>query len=115
MTNEIGGENFINSDSILERITELENQAPDGDESEISSELDELRDIVSEARLEDRCAVFIRESYFAEAMEEDAYDFGFVQRNSPVVDHVDWDAYADCAMIDYQEYSIAGYTYYARG
>ena len=112
---EIGGEKFINSDDILTRIEELERQAPDGDESEVSSELDELRELSDLACLEERSLVFYLDSYFSEAMEEYAYDVGVIQRDSEISNYVNWDSYADGMQMDYTEYTIGGYTYWARG
>lgn len=109
------GEKFINSDDILARIDELGQYTQTGVQDEITDEIDKLRDLVSEADLDNRGdIVFYREDYFPEAMEDDAYDFGFIQRDSPVANYVDWEGYAEGVQVDYREYEIAGTTYLAR-
>lgn len=117
--------NFINSDDILARIDELEEEYAEGDEmgldakdaniEDYDGELEELKDIAEQAYLKARGnIVFYAEHYFAEAMEDDAYDFGFVERDSAISSYVDWEKYAEGLKIDYSEYTIDGSTYLAR-
>ncbi len=54
------------------------------------------------------------ESEFVDQMEEDAYDFGLIERNSTIARYVNWKDYADDCKADYNEFEYEGETYLVR-
>ena len=122
----LSGQDTFDSNDVENRIDELqddfdswkdENPESDDEEFEDYDELTTLNEFKDEhdSRVWRSGIFFINESYFEDYAEQYAYDVGDIREDSPMVNHIDWESYADDLKSDYTSIDFDGETYYYLG
>lgn len=126
MTEEIhNGLDLIDSRQVMARVEELTSQhdeyhnAEEGvtwtDEDQ--AELITLEALVKQGEaLEDwvHGVTLVRYSYFTEYARDYAHDLEYVKGDNPLLDHIDWESWADALHQEYTELDFNGVEYFAR-
>lgn len=119
-------DDIIDSRDVIARIDEINDELEDAREeqddrliAELVSELRPLEELADEAS--DYAADWhhgeqlIHEDYFVTYMQELARDCGMISGEEGwPLNHIDWEAAAEEAKVDYTEVDFAGTTYYIR-
>lgn len=117
-----GTDNMFDSLDVIEQIAELRSEIGDNDhpddyvsEREDLAILEEFAAIASEIPDWESGVTFINDAYFEQYAEELARDIGAIGTDSqwPVY-FIDWEKAADALKMDYTEYILNGFTYWAR-
>lgn len=124
---ELNSEDILDTRDLQKLIERLEGErdaaSDDPDENEFDEDAAELLKALTDLRSEFSSEwpygeALIRESYFTDYAREFADDVGYLSKDArngnPLLDYVDWDAWATAVQQDYTEYEIGGVTYYAR-
>ena len=107
------GEPYIDSRDVIDRIEYLENDEDDLDRDELR-ELEALKELAKDASRAsdwDYGEQLILESEFEDYAREFAEDVGFVDRDSPILDYIDWRKWARDLKTDYMEVDFDGISY----
>lgn len=82
-------------------------------ESDEGPELAILQELIEDVGT---CAgiCLIQESHFVDYAKEQAFDIGGITQESPLVDYVNWESYADDLLQDYSRIHAGGTLYYIR-
>jgi len=111
-------QDVIDSRDIQERINALKNAK----EHKLLSE-DEKRELKQLESFKEQCEdsngdsfeygqIIVHENYFDKYAEEKAYEFGYIEKNSPLASCIDWDEWAELMKDDYLEVEYNEETYY---
>ncbi len=113
-----GTDERFDSEDVIERIEELENEREEwviGDRDEYAA-LTEFRDKYESEFSDWKYGVlFIRDDRFEEYAEEYAGDIGAIDPNAGwPLDHIDWNAAAEDLKEEFTEVEFMGETYWGR-
>lgn len=112
-------DDVIDSRDVIERISDLEDEMPDLDESEYQ-ELQTLRKLQEDAENYSPDwhygETLIRDSYFRQYAQELAEDCGMINDCGSWPNYcIDWDRAARELKVDYAEVDFGGVSYWIRG
>ena len=116
-----GTDQTLDSRDVIERIAELRAEIGDAAPDDYVSEredlaiLEEFAKAASEVADWEHGETFISDAYFEQYAEELARDIGAISDTDqwPVY-FIDWEKAADALKNDYSEYTLNGFTYWAR-
>ena len=116
-----GTDQILDSRDVIERIAELRAEIGDAAPDDYVSEredlaiLEEFAKAASEVSDWEYNETFISDAYFERYAEELARDIGAISDTDqwPVY-FIDWEKAADALKNDYSEYTLNGFTYWAR-
>lgn len=108
------GADFINGDSVIERIAALElatvNAAREGLDADLEQELADLSELSNMVTLEGR--TMIRQSYFQTYCQDETESLYGVDIGTWPFTYIDWEAAAEQLQMDYEEVEFGDYTYW---